>query len=84
MSTYFFSITTPDPSVLSLDDSGPSYIPAFVEAAHQHNVVALFTLGGWTGSRYMSQAVTPQNRSTFVKAVLNVVSKYGFDGVEVE
>jgi len=30
------------------------------------------------------QAVTPANRSTFVKTVLNVVSKYGFDGVEFD
>lgn len=79
-----FSVTTPDPSVLSLDDSGPEYIQPFVEAAHQHNVMAIITVGGWTGSRYMSQAVNPQNSSTFVKTVLNMVSKYGFDGVEFE
>lgn len=79
-----FAVTTSDPSVLSLEDSGPSYIPAFVQQAHDHNTLAILTVGGWTGSTYFSPAVTSQNRSTFVKAVLGMVSKYGFDGVDFD
>lgn len=79
-----FSVTTPDSSVLSLDDSGPDLIPNFVEQAHQHDTMAGIAVGGWTGSRYFSQAVTPQNRSTFVKAVLDMVSKYQLDEINFE
>jgi len=81
---YVSSLTTSDPSVLSLEASGPSYIPAFVQQAHEHNTLAVLTVGGWTGSTYFSSAVTSQNRSKFVKAVLDLVSKYGFDGVDFE
>lgn len=79
-----FSVTTMDPSVLSFDNSGPSFIPQFVQQAHDHGSMAGFTVGGWTGSSFFSSAVTPQNRSSFVKAVLDVVDKYGFDAVDFE
>jgi len=42
------------------------------------------SIGGWTGSTHFSTAVTPANRSTFVKAVLDLASKYNFDGVDFE
>lgn len=82
--TWAFALTTPDPSVLSLDASGPSYIPDFVEQAHDHGTLAILTVGGWTGSKYFSSAVTPQNRTTFIQAILDLVSKYNFDGVDFD
>lgn len=78
------SVTTPDPSVLSLDDSGADHIHDFVQQALDHGTIPGITVGGWSGSRYFSSAVTSQNRSTFVQAVLGVVSQYGFTSVEFE
>lgn len=42
------------------------------------------SIGGWTGSGYFSPAVTPQNRTMFVKAVLDLAAKYKLDGVDFE
>jgi chitinase len=81
---YIFSETTSDPSVLSLDSAGASFIPNFVQLAKQHNTMASISVGGWSGSGYFSTAVAPQNRSIFSKAILDMVSKYNFDGVDIE
>lgn len=46
--------------------------------------MASISIGGWTGSRFFSSAVTPQNRSTFIKAVLDMAANYSLDGVDFE
>lgn len=79
-----FSLTSPDPAVLTIDPTDATNIPAFVEQAKTHGAMSSISVGGWTGSRYFSTAVTPANRSTFVNAVLNLTSKYNFDGVDFE
>jgi len=82
--SWSFAVTTPNPSVLSLDGSGAPFIPEFVQQAHDHGTLAGITVGGWTGSEYFSTAVTPQNRSMFVQAVLNLVKQYDFDGINFD
>jgi len=62
----------------------PENVPTFVEEARTHGVMASISVGGWTGSNYFSPAVTPQNRSTFVKATLDMAAKYNLDGVDFE
>jgi len=48
-------------------------------------VRAILSVGGWTGSQYFSSAVaTDANRTVFAKAVMDVVSQYNLDGVEIE
>jgi chitinase len=79
-----FAVTTGDPSVLSLADSGEPFVTPFVEMAQQHGTMASMTVGGWTGSGHFSSAVSPQNRSTFVKAVLNLASQYKLDGLDFD
>jgi chitinase len=79
-----FAVTTSDPSKLDLSASGPSYISSFVQQAHNHGTMASITVGGWTGSTFFSSAVTPQNRTMFVQAVVDVVNQYGFDGVDFD
>lgn len=78
------SVTTPDPSVISVDPSDAAVLPGFVEKAKEHGTVASISIGGWIGSGYFSSAVAPGNRSTFVKAVLDLVAKYNLDGVDFE
>jgi chitinase len=79
-----FSVTTPDPSVISVDPSDAATLPGFVEKAKEHGTVASISIGGWTGSGYFSSAVTPENRSTFVNAVLGLVARFNLDGVDFE
>ena len=81
---HIFSVTTPDPSVLSLELSGESLIPTFVQLAKKHSTMASISIGGYTGSGHFSTAVSAQNRSTFAKAILDMASKYDLDGVDFE
>ncbi|KAI8645499.1 glycoside hydrolase, partial [Parasitella parasitica] len=56
-----------------------------VGIAHQHNVKALLSIGGWLGSRSMSSmAATHENRTAFVNRVVDWVLEYGLDGVDID
>ncbi|KAI0371354.1 glycoside hydrolase [Pilatotrama ljubarskyi] len=83
--TYAFAVTTPDVNVVSLEASDEELLPKFVDLAHQNNVKAILTIGGWTGSQYFSSAVaTEANRTAFVKTALGLVSKYQLDGLDFD
>ncbi|KAI0287685.1 glycoside hydrolase superfamily [Russula brevipes] len=82
---YAFGTTTPDVNVIGLQDSDKQLLPQFVQMAHNHNVGAILSIGGWTGSRYFSSAVaTAENRTAFANAVMSVVSQYKLDGIEFD
>ncbi|OHF04139.1 glycosyl hydrolase family 18 [Colletotrichum orchidophilum] len=81
---YAFAETAADGS-LNLTKSAPDQLPAFVAAAKQHNVKALASVGGWSGSRYFSTAFgSPENRTAFVKTCLDLVEKYNLDGLDFD
>jgi len=85
MLTYSFAETTPDVNTLNLNNSDQSSVSTFVDAAHQNNVHALVSIGGWSGSIYYSTNVgSAENRTAFVKTVLSLVSKYHLDGVDFD
>ncbi|KAI8881554.1 glycoside hydrolase family 18 protein, partial [Backusella circina FSU 941] len=57
----------------------------FVGVAHQHKVKALLSIGGWLGSISMSKmASTPGNRTEFVKKAVDIVLKFGLDGLDID
>ncbi|KAF8973025.1 glycoside hydrolase superfamily [Flammula alnicola] len=83
--TYAFATTTPDVSTLSLASSDEQLLPQFVSLAHQHNVKAAISIGGWTGSRWFSPHVrTSGNRTAFVKTVSSLAQKYDLDGLDFD
>ncbi|KAJ7498589.1 endochitinase [Mycena latifolia] len=83
--TYSFAETTPDVRVVTLNGSGPELLPRFVAAAHAHGVKAKVSVGGWTGSLFWSSNVaTPQNRTLFVKTLVNFAKKYHLDGLDFD
>ncbi|OCH93947.1 glycoside hydrolase [Obba rivulosa] len=85
VATYAFATTTPDVNTLSLAASDEQLLPQFVSMAHQNNVKAMLTIGGWSGSQYFSTAVaTADNRTAFVNAVMGLVSQYSLDGVDFD
>jgi len=48
-------------------------------------VEALLSIGGWTGSIYFSTAVgSPENRTKFVEAIVDLANTYGLDGIDFE
>ncbi|KAL0059639.1 hypothetical protein AAF712_013604 [Marasmius tenuissimus] len=87
--TYAFAETTPDTGALSLTVNGDTpetdLLTNFVTMAHQHNVKAAVSIGGWTGSRFFSTAVdSAQNRTTFVKTVTDLATKFNLDGIDFD
>lgn len=83
--TFAFATTTADPSMIALDSTSADLLPTFVQEAHNHNVDALVSIGGWTGSIYYSTAVgSATNRTAFVKAVVGFVQKYKLDGIDFD
>ncbi|KAJ7728778.1 glycoside hydrolase family 18 protein [Mycena metata] len=83
--TFAFATTTPDPSMIALDDISMGALPTFVSAAQDASVPALLSIGGWTGSQYYSSAVgSPANRTAFINAILALVSKYNLDGIDFD
>ncbi|KAI0701975.1 glycoside hydrolase [Cytidiella melzeri] len=83
--SYAFAETTPDVNTIALQDTDEQLLPQFVQLAHQHNVAAILTIGGWSGSQYFSTAVnSATNRTAFVQAVLQLVEKYDLDGVDFD
>ncbi|KAK1983998.1 family 18 glycosyl hydrolase [Colletotrichum cereale] len=81
---YAFAETTADGG-LNLSKSAPDQLPVFVAAAREHNVKALLSIGGWTGSRYMSTALgSRENRTAFVKTCLDIIDQYNLDGLDFD
>lgn len=82
---YAFAETTDDSHSITLSGSNPDALPSFVDAAHQHGVSAIVSVGGWTGSRFWSTAVgSPENRTTFVKTVTDFAVQYNLDGLDFD
>lgn len=49
------------------------------------DVKAMVTIGGWTGSVYFSNNVgSAENRTLFVKTVVEFAAKYNLDGFDFE
>ncbi|KIY49515.1 chitinase [Fistulina hepatica ATCC 64428] len=82
--TYAFAETTANMS-LDLSASDPDVLPDFVSMAHEHNITASVSIGGWTGSRYWSTAVgSAENRTKFVKIVSDFAKDYDLDGLDFD
>ncbi|KAJ7669315.1 glycoside hydrolase family 18 protein, partial [Mycena polygramma] len=80
--TWAFAETTSNVSNISLPDPG---LQDFVAAAQSHNVAALLSIGGWSGSQYFSTAVaTAENRAAFVNAITLLVTNYSLDGIDFD
>ncbi|KAF8899789.1 glycoside hydrolase family 18 protein [Gymnopilus junonius] len=83
--TFAFATTTPNTSVIALDNESATLLPTFVTEAHDNGVDALLSIGGWTGSIYYSTAVaTPENRTAFVNAVVGLANQFSLDGIDFD
>ncbi|KAJ4490896.1 glycoside hydrolase family 18 protein [Lentinula aciculospora] len=83
--TYAFATTTSDAKTLFLDDSDEALLPQFVRTAHQNNVSASLSIGGWGGSQYFSTNVgSAANRTAFVKTVTALATQYDLDGLDFD
>jgi chitinase len=71
---------------LDLSASGDTQgLQTFVQTAHSHNVKALVSIGGWSGSEYWSTNVaTADSRQQFVQTVTDFAKTYSLDGIDIE
>ncbi|KAG1725422.1 glycoside hydrolase family 18 protein [Suillus paluster] len=82
---YSFAITTSCVNNISLAGSDGWLLPAFVSEAHAHGVEAHISIGGWDGGIYFSSDVaTAENRTAFVKTVVDFVEMYDLNGVNFD
>ncbi|KAH7905380.1 glycoside hydrolase family 18 protein [Hygrophoropsis aurantiaca] len=79
---YSFVVTTPSVHELSLDGSDPKLLIQFVSEAKKNGVSPQIAIGGWDGSRWFSSNVnSAENRTAFVKTVVDFAEKYQVDGI---
>ncbi|SJL02393.1 related to endochitinase [Armillaria ostoyae] len=86
--TFAFAETTPDVNTLSFNTSGidsEGVLAQLVATAHENDVDAKVSVGGWTGSLYWSDNVgSAENRTAWIKTLTNLVSKYDLDGLDFD
>ncbi|MEX0609999.1 MAG: glycoside hydrolase family 18 protein [Balneolaceae bacterium] len=59
-------------------------LKAIVPAAHRNNTKILFSVGGSGNYEGFSSSITPQNRTQFIATIVELIEKYGFDGVDLD
>ncbi|KAI8063346.1 glycoside hydrolase superfamily [Gilbertella persicaria] len=69
----------------NLKEITSSSLKSFTKTAHQHHVGVSISVGGWSGSRYLSSLVkTEAKRKTFVNNIVKLVAEYNLDGVNLD
>lgn len=67
------------------DDDTPDLLKRLAAAAHQAGKFVKLSVGGWTGSKYFSSAVsTPKNRQTFANNIQAAYKQFGLDGIDID
>ena len=68
-----------------METSTDTLIKTFVDTAHAKKIPVSLTVGGWGASGGFSTVMkSADSRSTFVKTLIDLVSKHQFDGVDFE
>ncbi|TRM63576.1 glycoside hydrolase family 18 protein [Schizophyllum amplum] len=82
--TYSFAETTPD-GALDMSGSNETLLPDFIARAKENGVTPAVSIGGWAGSRFFSSAVaTAENRTAFVKTVLDFATEYELEAIDFD
>jgi chitinase len=90
---YAFWYPRPDGTLAGLDSTGDRLIlggcegdeTSLITTAHRHGVSVLLALGGWENSdNFPAVAADPKLRSAFASSCVEVVRRFGFDGIDVD
>ncbi|KAF8605404.1 glycoside hydrolase [Ceratobasidium sp. AG-I] len=66
-------------------DNSEDLLKRLVSAAHSHGSKVKLSVGGWTGSRCFSDAVSNDaNRREFVKNIVAMYHKFNLDGIDID
>lgn len=77
------AFANPGPSGVDFD-AEPAEINALVEAAHQSGVYVLASIAGAAGGQAVEDAIQPGVVDGFVAELLDLVSRYNLDGIDVD
>ena len=85
---YAFAIPNSDGSLRPLEN--PALAKKVIKKAHENGAKALLAVGGWSyngtllESTFKSATSTKAKRKKFVKAIITMMDKYGFDGIDMD
>ncbi|KAI0796747.1 glycoside hydrolase superfamily [Abortiporus biennis] len=83
-----FAFAIPDENFnLSFDgsDNAPDLLNRLTTAAHNSGKKVKLSVGGWTGSKFFSPAVsTSANRQTLASNILDFYKQYNLDGIDID
>ena len=85
---YYFALSANTDGTLAeirpYQNMGPDRVNAIVKAAHNAETYVLYSIGGWGNHEGFSNAISPENRQTFVENIISVMQEWGFDGVDLD
>lgn len=85
---YYFALRAQQdgtlPKIEPYQNMGPDRVNAIISAAHQNNTPVILSIGGWGNHEGFSNAIKPGTRSTFVKNLVLKMTKWGFDGIDLD
>ncbi|KAH7343349.1 glycoside hydrolase family 18 protein [Rhizoctonia solani] len=82
-----FAFAVPDENrqLVFTSDNSEDLLNRLVRAAHAQGSRVKLSIGGWTGSRYFSDAVSSdENRHEFVKNIVQMYQTFNLDGVDID
>lgn len=80
-----FAVPTSDFNVKFIGWNSDSLLKSLVATAHARNTKVAIAIGGWSDSKYFSDAVnSASSRTVFVNNIARMVNQYGVDGVDID
>lgn len=85
---YAFAIPREDGTVFEIDQ--PKLVRELISFAHDKGIRVGLAVGGWSyqdiplEDAFVLATENEDKRKTFVQSILNIVDKYGFDGVDMD
>ncbi|CAE7226628.1 unnamed protein product [Rhizoctonia solani] len=82
-----FAFAVPDENrqLVFTSDTSEDVLHRLVRAAHAHGSRVKLSIGGWTGSRYFSDAVSSDaKRRELVTNTIQMYKKFNLDGVDID
>ncbi|KAJ7764999.1 glycoside hydrolase [Mycena maculata] len=65
--------------------AAPGFLTRLITCAHAKGKHVKLSIGGWTGSKYFSSAVsTSKSRETFVENIVGVYQEFNLDGIDID
>jgi chitinase len=74
-----------NPNGVNLTSDDDALLTQFVAKAQNNSVKAMLSVGGWTGGlAYSSNVGSAENRTAYVKTIIDLKTKFNLDGVDFE